>query len=209
MTDWDNEFSVLTKGFFLLGWNLSISLYIKKIFNPDGVTLKWRDTYPLNITISYMSIELWNRAVFKWLWKVITWLRLLRLVIGLKESCQFFNQWEAKPKPIPPCTRDFSRASSELQVIARNCDWFIALFVPVVIGRTNCFGFGFSIVIWIPFYVLEFDFFRLSFVDLAGSERHSKTQSKGDRLKEAGNINTSLMTLGKCLEYLRYNQRNP
>ncbi|KAK2570806.1 Kinesin-like protein KIF20B [Acropora cervicornis] len=49
----------------------------------------------------------------------------------------------------------------------------------------------------------------LSFVDLAGSERHSKTQSKGDRLKEAGNINTSLMTLGKCLEYLRYNQRNP
>ncbi|XP_067050248.1 kinesin-like protein KIF20B [Acropora muricata] len=50
---------------------------------------------------------------------------------------------------------------------------------------------------------------RLSFVDLAGSERHSKTQSKGDRLKEAGNINTSLMTLGKCLEYLRYNQRNP
>ncbi|XP_068755387.1 kinesin-like protein KIF20B [Montipora capricornis] len=50
---------------------------------------------------------------------------------------------------------------------------------------------------------------RLSFVDLAGSERYSKTQSKGDRLKEAGNINTSLMTLGKCLDYLRYNQRNP
>ncbi|XP_022794646.1 kinesin-like protein KIF20A [Stylophora pistillata] len=49
---------------------------------------------------------------------------------------------------------------------------------------------------------------RLSFVDLAGSERYSKTQSKGDRLKEAGNINTSLMTLGKCLEYLRYNQKN-
>ena len=30
---------------------------------------------------------------------------------------------------------------------ARNCDWFIALFVPVVIGRSNCFGFGFSTVI--------------------------------------------------------------
>ena len=38
----------------------------------------------------------------------------------------------------------FSRASSELQVIARNCDWFMALFVPVVIGRSNCFGFGFG-----------------------------------------------------------------
>ncbi|XP_048577376.1 kinesin-like protein KIF20B isoform X3 [Nematostella vectensis] len=50
---------------------------------------------------------------------------------------------------------------------------------------------------------------RLSFVDLAGSERYSKTQSTGDRLKEAGNINTSLMTLGKCLDYLRYNQQHP
>ena len=47
----------------------------------------------------------------------------------------------------PSCTRDFSRASSELQVIARNCDWFIALSAPVVIGRSNCFGFGFSTVI--------------------------------------------------------------
>ena len=54
---------------------------------------------------------------------------------------------ESKPKPIAPCTRDFSRASSELQVIARNCDWFIALPAPVVIGRSNCFGFGFSTVI--------------------------------------------------------------
>ena len=50
---------------------------------------------------------------------------------------------------------------------------------------------------------------RLSFVDLAGSERYTKTHSKGDRLKEAGNINTSLMTLGKCLDKLRYNQQHP
>ena len=56
----------------------------------------------------------------------------------------------SKAKPIAPCTRDFSRASSELQVIARKCDWFIALFAPVVIGRSNCFGFGFSTVIWKP-----------------------------------------------------------
>ena len=53
-------------------------------------------------------------------------------------------------KPIAPCRRDFSRASSELQVIARNCDWFIALSAPVVIGRSNCFGFGFSTVISKP-----------------------------------------------------------
>ena len=77
---------------------------------------------------------------------------ILPLVIGLEDSRQFFNQWEAKPKPIAPCTRDFSRASSELQVIATNCDWFIALPAPVVIGRSNCFGFGFSTVIWRPLY---------------------------------------------------------
>ena len=95
------------------------------------------------------------RAVFQWLSKVITWLRLLRLVIGLKDSCQFFNQWEAKPKPITPYTRDFSHALSELQVIARNCDWFIALIAPVVIGGSNCFGFGFSTVIWKPLYIIQ------------------------------------------------------
>ncbi|XP_052285989.1 kinesin-like protein KIF20B isoform X2 [Dreissena polymorpha] len=46
----------------------------------------------------------------------------------------------------------------------------------------------------------------LTLCDLAGSERYSKTQNTGDRLKEAGNINTSLLTLGRCIETLRYNQ---
>ena len=64
-------------------------------------------------------------------------------MIGLKDSRQFFNQREAKPKLIAPCTRDFSRASGELQLFARNCDWFMELFVPVVIGRSICFGFVF------------------------------------------------------------------
>ena len=83
------------------------------------------------------------RTVFKSLSKVITWLRLLRLVIVLKDSGQFFSQWEAKPKPKPiaPCTRHFSRALSKFQIIARNYDWFIAPFGPVVIGRSNCSGF--------------------------------------------------------------------
>ena len=96
-----------------------------------------------------------TKAVFKWLSKLITWLRLLRLVIGLRDSRQFFSQWEAKPKPIAPWTRGFSRALSELLVIARNCDWFITLSAPVVIGRSNCFGFGFSKVIWKPLYPLD------------------------------------------------------
>ena len=96
-----------------------------------------------------------DRTVFKWLSKVIPWLRMLRLVTGLKDSRQFFNQWDAKPKPIAPCTRHFSRASSELQVIARNCDWFMVLSAPVVIGRSNCFGFGFSTVILKPLKLSE------------------------------------------------------
>jgi len=65
----------------------------------------------------------------------------------LKRVAPDFQPMRIKPKPIAPCTRDFSRASSELQLIARNCEWFMALFVPVVIRRINCFGFGFSTVI--------------------------------------------------------------
>ncbi|XP_051523488.1 kinesin-like protein KIF20B isoform X1 [Myxocyprinus asiaticus] len=47
---------------------------------------------------------------------------------------------------------------------------------------------------------------ELSLCDLAGSERCAKTQNRGERLKEAGNINTSLLTLGKCVNALRLNQ---
>ncbi|KAG1082262.1 hypothetical protein G6F42_022641 [Rhizopus arrhizus] len=47
---------------------------------------------------------------------------------------------------------------------------------------------------------------KLSVVDLAGSERYRNTNSTGQRLKEAGNINKSLMVLGQCMEVLRLNQ---
>ncbi|KAH9919106.1 P-loop containing nucleoside triphosphate hydrolase protein [Fomitopsis serialis] len=48
---------------------------------------------------------------------------------------------------------------------------------------------------------------RLTLVDLAGSERTKHTQTSGERLREAGNINKSLMVLGQCMETLRANQR--
>nr|XP_039261212.1 kinesin-like protein KIF20B isoform X1 [Styela clava] len=48
---------------------------------------------------------------------------------------------------------------------------------------------------------------KISFCDLAGSERANKTKEVGDRLKEAGKINTSLMKLGMCIEALRHNQQ--
>ena len=129
--------------------------------------------------VGYITFEIFFttlRAVFKWLSKVITWLRLLRLVIGLKVSRQFLNQWETKPKPIALCTRDFSRALSELQAIPRNCDWFITLFAPVVIGRSNWFGFGFSIVIWKPLYQLvRYQIFLFHFSADAAPQFFSET----------------------------------
>uniref|UniRef100_A0A8C3XH30 Kinesin-like protein n=1 Tax=Cyanoderma ruficeps TaxID=181631 RepID=A0A8C3XH30_9PASS len=47
---------------------------------------------------------------------------------------------------------------------------------------------------------------ELSLCDLAGSER-CKDQKRGDRMKEANNINTSLHTLGRCIAALRQNQQ--
>ncbi|KAI3438404.1 hypothetical protein D9Q98_000836 [Chlorella vulgaris] len=49
---------------------------------------------------------------------------------------------------------------------------------------------------------------RIAFVDLAGSERAQRTGNVGVRLKESVAINSSLMTLGRCLEVLRWNQQH-
>ncbi|KAF7978877.1 hypothetical protein HWV62_44367 [Athelia sp. TMB] len=48
---------------------------------------------------------------------------------------------------------------------------------------------------------------RLTLVDLAGSERTKVTGTSGERLREAGSINKSLMVLGQCMEVMRANQR--
>ncbi|XP_061767460.1 kinesin-like protein KIF20B isoform X2 [Nerophis ophidion] len=48
---------------------------------------------------------------------------------------------------------------------------------------------------------------ELCLCDLAGSERCSKTGNQGERLREAGNINASLLILGKCINALRHNQQ--
>jgi kinesin family protein 23 len=49
---------------------------------------------------------------------------------------------------------------------------------------------------------------QLSVVDLAGSERTVRTKNTGDRLREAGSINNSLMALRNCIDILRENQMN-
>merc|ERR1712142_829188 len=49
----------------------------------------------------------------------------------------------------------------------------------------------------------------LHLVDLAGSERQKKAGSEGERLKESSNINTTLLTLGRCIQTMKYNQTHP
>ena len=49
---------------------------------------------------------------------------------------------------------------------------------------------------------------QLSLVDLAGSERSIRTNTSGQRLKEASNINKALLVLRTCMETLRDNQIN-
>ena len=67
------------------------------------------------------------------------WLKRLALV--------FQPMRRSKTKTNRTMCTSVSRTLSELQVIARNCDWFIALPAPVVIGRSDCLGLGFSTVI--------------------------------------------------------------
>ncbi len=43
---------------------------------------------------------------------------------------------------------------------------------------------------------------KLTFVDLAGSERLKESKSQGEMVKETGNINKSLFTLGKVISCL-------
>ena len=47
---------------------------------------------------------------------------------------------------------------------------------------------------------------RISIIDLAGTERSAKTGAQGQRVKEAGKINQSLMVLGRCITAMRHNQ---
>ena len=65
----------------------------------------------------------------------------------LKRLVPVFQPMRSKTRTNRVCMSDFSRTLSKFQIIPRNCDWFITVFAPVVIGCSNCFGFGFSTVI--------------------------------------------------------------
>ena len=60
-------------------------------------------------------------------------------------------------------------------------------------------------VIWLK---TELRTAQLAIVDLAGAERATRTETAGDRLKEARAINSSLSVLGRCLSALKSNHRS-
>lgn len=103
-------------------------------------------------------------------------------------------------------------ASPEWKSVSKYLGWRCILF-----QRCAAFLFLSKLIDWLIYCIVYFSALmlnmfvcysdRLSLCDLAGSERCAKTQNVGDRLKEAGNINTSLLTLGKCINILRYNQQ--
>ena len=70
----------------------------------------------------------------------------------LENLAPLFQPMRSKTKPIAPCTNEFSRALSKLQVTAGNSDWFTALFASVVTGRGDSFEIGFSATNWKPLY---------------------------------------------------------
>ena len=135
-------------------WDIHSCLQVKACLNINVNTQWFMIVCAYDLIISSLfinptltiNIKFVFRAVFKGLSKVILW--LLCLVIGLKDSCQFFNHWDAKAKPIAPCTRDLSSIRASYM-------WLLGILIgsaPVVIGRSNCSGFGFSTVIWKPLY---------------------------------------------------------
>ena len=83
---------IIVKEFMFLGINIFWAR-LRAHFNPHQTA---RAKMSLSRAQNIYAREL--RAFFIWLSKVITLLRLVRFVTGLKDSRQFFNRWESKPK---------------------------------------------------------------------------------------------------------------
>ncbi|XP_054160884.1 kinesin-like protein KIF20A [Oppia nitens] len=54
---------------------------------------------------------------------------------------------------------------------------------------------------------IAFNLNHLSICDLAGAERSKKANNAGDRIREAGNINGSLLSLSRVISGIRHNQK--
>ena len=105
------------------------------------------------------------REIFNWVSKVIRnciGFALLRSVIGLENSRHPLNQSDAKLKPIATWSLAFSRAWDRLRVFTLSSHWFVVIFIFVLIGCCDYFGFGFSTVNCISEHSLVFAFRKIS-----------------------------------------------
>ena len=73
---------------------------------------------------------------------------LLRSVIGLENSRHPLNQSDGELKPIATWSLAFSRAWDRLRVFNLSPHWFIVIFIFVLIGHCDYFGFGFLTLNW-------------------------------------------------------------
>ena len=97
-----------------------------------ATSFSWNTVTPGNNPYAYNNRVTWSGFYLSVEKKLV--LRLLRYMIGLKNSCQFFIQSEVKPKPIVTHSHAFSRALRQLPVITSSFDWFTVLCVFFVIG---------------------------------------------------------------------------
>lgn len=75
-------------------------------------------------------------------------IRLLRSMVGKKTRATFLTDRKQTPNQSSLARTCFpALKAARLYVFAWNSDWFIAPFVPVVIGRSNYFGVGFTTLI--------------------------------------------------------------
>ena len=75
-------------------------------------------------------------------------LALLKFVIGWQISRHFFNQWEAKRKPIVPRSHAFFRAWHCLNVLASSADWFNLIVYLCYDWPGWLLGFGLTTLNW-------------------------------------------------------------
>ena len=106
--------------------------YWKLAFNQETILeFLWKAPVHFQSCLYLFKPAFYSRAIFNWVSKVIRDcidFALLRSVIGLEISCHFFNQSDAKLKPIVPWSLAFSRALRRLLVFALSSHWLLGIF---------------------------------------------------------------------------------
>ena len=158
-----NDASIILWNTWLFNQGLSLVYHLLIFYESPGARKFisqsqsfWHETEKLPaelgipIRIYFLTLT-YFRAIFNWVSKVIRdciGFALLRSVIGLENSRHPLNQSDAKLKPIATWSLAFSRAWDRLGVFTLIYHWFVVIFVFVLIGRCDYFGFGFSTLNW-------------------------------------------------------------